>query len=79
MSHDEISFTDLMASSIHDMKNSVNVQVNALEQIAHEAKARGDLEAFNSLVLVIAQSHRVNDPVAQPLQIWQVHLPAGHP
>jgi two-component system, OmpR family, sensor histidine kinase SenX3 len=71
MSHDEISFTDLMASSIHDMKNSVNVQVNALEQIAHEAKARGDLDAFNSLVVVIAQSHRVNANLIQLLSLYK--------
>ncbi|APW48348.1 sensor histidine kinase [Rhodoferax antarcticus] len=68
---EEISFTDLMASSIHDMKNSVNVQVNALENIASSAKARGDLEAFNSLVLVIAQAHRVNANLIQLLSLYK--------
>lgn len=71
MSYDEISFTDLMASSIHDMKNSVNVQVDALEQIAHDAKARGDLDAFNSLVVVIAQAHRVNANLIQLLSLYK--------
>ena len=71
MSMEEISFTDLMASSIHDMKNSVNVQVHALEQIALEAKARGDLEAFNSLVVVIAQAHRVNANLIQLLSLYK--------
>ncbi len=71
MSFDEISFTDLMASSIHDMKNSVNVQVHALEQIAHDAKARGDLEAFDSLVVVIAQAHRVNANLIQLLSLYK--------
>ncbi len=71
MSLEEISFTDLMASSIHDMKNSVNVQVHALEQIALDAKARGDLEAFNSLVVVIAQSHRVNANLIQLLSLYK--------
>ncbi len=71
MSMEEISFTDLMASSIHDMKNSVNVQVHALETIASGAKARGDLEAFNSLVLVIAQAHRVNANLIQLLSLYK--------
>lgn len=71
MSMEEISFTDLMASSIHDMKNSVNVQVNALEQIAQEAKARGDMAAFDSLVVVIAQAHRVNANLIQLLSLYK--------
>lgn len=71
MSLEEISFTDLMASSIHDMKNSVNVQVHALEHIANAAKARGDLAAFNSLVGVIAQSHRVNANLIQLLSLYK--------
>jgi len=71
MSMEEISFTDLMASSIHDMKNSVNVQVHELETIASGAKARGDLEAFNSLVLVIAQAHRVNANLIQLLSLYK--------
>ena len=71
MSMEKISFTDLMASSIHDMKNSVNVQVNALEQIAHDAKARGDLVAFDSLVVVIAQAYRVNANLIQLLSLYK--------
>lgn len=71
MSTEEISFTDLMASSIHDMKNSVNVQVHALEKIANDAKLRGDLEAFNSLVLVIAQAHRMNANLIQLLSLYK--------
>ena len=71
MSYDEISFTDLMASSIHDMKNSVNVQVHALEQIAHDAKERGDLQAFDALVGVIAQAHRVNANLIQLLCLYK--------
>jgi two-component system, OmpR family, sensor histidine kinase SenX3 len=71
MNMQEISFTDLMASSIHDMKNSVNVQVNTLEQIAHDAKARGDLAAFDSLVVVIAQAHRVNANLIQLLSLYK--------
>ena len=31
MAQEDISFTDLIASSIHDMKNSLNVQISVLE------------------------------------------------
>ncbi|MBK9443968.1 MAG: HAMP domain-containing histidine kinase [Comamonadaceae bacterium] len=71
MTMEEISFTDLMASSIHDMKNSVNVQVHALEQIANEARDRGDLQAFESLVVVIAQAHRMNANLIQLLSLYK--------
>lgn len=71
MTPEKVSFTDLMASSIHDMKNSVNVQVNALDTIAHEAKARGDTQAFEQLVLVIAQAHRLNANLLQLLSLYK--------
>ncbi len=71
MTHEEVSFTDLMASSIHDMKNSVNVQVHALETIANDAKARGDVAAFDQLVVVIAQAHRMNANLIQLLSLYK--------
>ncbi len=71
MSIEEISFTDLIASSIHDMKNSVNIQVNALEKMAIDAHACSDLDAFNSLVGVIAQAHRMNANLIQLLSLYK--------
>ena len=71
MTTEEVSFADLMASSIHDMKNSVNVQVHALEKIAVDAKARGDTESFDQLVVVIAQSHRLNANLIQLLSLYK--------
>ncbi len=71
MTPEEISFTDLMASSIHDMKNSVNVQVNALEIIALQAQANGDVESFKSLVGVIGQAHRMNANLIQLLSLYK--------
>jgi signal transduction histidine kinase len=71
MNTEEISFTDLIASSIHDMKNSVNVQTNSLEKIAHDAKGRGDVDTFNALVGVIAQAHRLNANLIQLLSLYK--------
>ncbi len=72
MISDEISFADLMASSIHDMKNSVNVQINELEVIALQAQARGDLDAFKSLIGVIGQTHRMNANLIQLLTLYKL-------
>jgi K+-sensing histidine kinase KdpD len=72
MNTEEISFTDLIASSIHDMKNSVNVQVHSLEKVAQDAKTRGDQVAFDSLVVVIAQAHRVNANLIQLLSLYKL-------
>jgi signal transduction histidine kinase len=71
MNTEEISFTDLIASSIHDMKNSVNVQTNSLEKIAHDAKERGDVASFNALIGVIAQAHRLNANLVQLLSLYK--------
>ena len=71
MTTEEISFTDLIASSIHDMKNSVNVQVDSLEKMAIDAQLRGDLETFERLVAVIAQAHRMNDNLIQLLSLYK--------
>jgi len=71
MSTEEISFADLMASSVHDMKNSVNVQVHALEKIAREAQAHGDAEALAGLVNVIAQAHRMNANLMHLLSLYK--------
>ena len=46
MAQDDISFTDLIASSIHDMKNSLNVQISELEKISDQCKKVGDLQAY---------------------------------
>ncbi|MCF8208299.1 MAG: HAMP domain-containing histidine kinase [Rhodoferax sp.] len=71
MSTEEISFADLMASSIHDMKNSVNIQVHALESIAAQIKEKVDAPAFQSLVSVIAQAHRVDANLIQLLSLYK--------
>ena len=71
MPTEDISFADLMASSIHDMKNSVNVQVHELESIAAQFKEKVSAEAFQSLVSVIAQAHRVDANLIQLLSLYK--------
>jgi len=71
MSTEDISFADLMASSIHDMKNSVNIQVHELESIAAQIKEKVDAATFQSLVSVIAQAHRVDANLIQLLSLYK--------
>lgn len=71
MSTENIGFADLMASSIHDMKNSVNIQVNELESIAAQIKEKVDAATFQSLVSVIAQAHRVDANLIQLLSLYK--------
>lgn len=71
MSTNDISFADLMASSIHDMKNSVNIQVHELESMAAEIKDKVDATTFQSLVSIITQAHRVDANLIQLLSLYK--------
>lgn len=68
----EISFTDLIASSIHDMKNSLNMQINYLEGVAVECRQRGDTATFENLERVIYQSNRMNSNLIQLLSLYKL-------
>ncbi len=68
----EISFTDLIASSIHDMKNSLNMQINYLEGVAVDCRRRGDTATFENLERVIYQSNRMNSNLIQLLSLYKL-------
>jgi len=72
MAQDEISFTDLIASSIHDMKNSLNVQISELEKISEQCKKVGDLQAYDNLGSVIYQANRMNSNLIQLLSLYKL-------
>ncbi|MES2947686.1 MAG: HAMP domain-containing sensor histidine kinase [Pseudomonadota bacterium] len=72
MAQEDISFTDLIASSIHDMKNSLNVQVSALERIAGQCRERGDTPTFEDLGHVIYQANRMNSNLIQLLSLYKL-------
>ncbi len=71
MANDEINFTDFIASSIHDMKNSLNIQVSSLETIALECRDRGDHETFEKLGLMIYEANRMNANLIQLLSLYK--------
>jgi len=72
MVSDTISFADLMASSIHDMKNSLNLQVSALEKMAKDCQQRGDTAAFDDLGRIIYQSTRMNTNLVELLSLYKL-------
>lgn len=72
MGQDDISFTDLIASSIHDMKNSLNLQVGALEGIALQCRDSGNTAMFQDLGRVIYQSSRMNLNLLELLSLYKL-------
>jgi two-component system sensor histidine kinase SenX3 len=72
MEQEDISFTDFIASSIHDMKNSLNVQVSGLEKIALQIRQQGDSSTFQSLGLMIYQANRMNANLVQLLSLYKL-------
>lgn len=72
MAQEDISFTDLIASTIHDMKNSLNVQISELEKVAAQCRERGDTQTYTDLGRVIYQSNRMNSNLIQLLSLYKL-------
>jgi len=64
-------FADFMASTVHDMKNSLMMQVNALEKIAAQCQQNGDLETVQSLGAIIFDASRMNASLIQLLSLYK--------
>lgn len=69
---EDISFADLIASSIHDMKNSLSVQISALEKISAQTKQDGDESGYQDLGGVIYQASRMNANLVQLLCLYKM-------
>lgn len=72
MTQEDLSFTDFIASSIHDMKNSLNMQVSSLEKIAAQRRQQGDTPTFESLGVIIYEANRVNANLVQLLSLYKL-------
>ena len=72
MTQEEISFTDFIASSIHDMKNSLNMQIHSLEKIAVQCQQRDDIPTFEQLGLLIYEANRMNGNLIQLLSLYKL-------
>lgn len=72
MELEPVDFTVYIASTIHDMKNSLNIQVSSLESIAQECRARGDADTFKKLTLLIYEANRMNANLIQLLSLYKI-------
>lgn len=71
MPQEDINFTDYIASSIHDMKNSLMMQVSALEKIAMDCRLKGDTQTYKSLGVVVYEANRMNSNLIQLLGLYK--------
>lgn len=71
MPQEDISFTDFIASSIHDMKNSLNMQISSLENIAVKCQQQGDIQTSEQLALMIYEASRMNANLIQLLTLYK--------
>lgn len=72
MSDEELQFTDFIASVIHDMKNSLNMQINGLEKIAEECRDRGNDGMSDRLGPLIYEANRMDVNLIQLLSLYKM-------
>ena len=72
MEQEDISFSDFIASTIHDMKNSLNLQISSLEKIALACQKNGDTASFSQLGHMIYESNRMNGNLIQLLSLYKL-------
>lgn len=71
MDSEEFSFSDHMASTIHDMKNSLMLQTHALESVANQFRQKGDAESMRQMAGIVHEAHRMNSNLIQLLALYK--------
>jgi len=66
---DHISFSTILASSIHDMKNSLGIVLNSVDELVHSA---GDSLPAPQLVKLQCEAQRVSDNLVQLLALYKM-------
>ena len=72
MEQEDISFSDFIASSIHDMKNSLNIQIGALEELLAECQQKSNASASGKLGHMIYEANRMNGNMIQILSLYKL-------
>lgn len=72
MAQEDLNFTDFIASSIHDMKNSLNMQINSMEKMAAQSRQQGDTPTCEGLGLIIYEANRINANLVQLLSLYKL-------
>ncbi|MBU3902919.1 MAG: HAMP domain-containing histidine kinase [Gammaproteobacteria bacterium] len=69
---EDINFSDFIASSIHDMKNSLNIQVGFLEHLMHSYHDKVDPNTLDQLGHTIYEAGRMNVNLVQILSLYKL-------
>ena len=72
MEQDDIDFSDFIASSIHDMKNSLNIQIGFLEEFMGECRGKVDEAMLGQLGHTIYEANRMNVNLIQVLSLYKL-------
>lgn len=72
MEQEDINFSDFIASSIHDMKNSLNIQIGFLEDLMGECQGKIDESVRKQLGHTIYEANRMNVNLIQILSLYKL-------
>ena len=72
MEQEDIDFSDFIASSIHDMKNSLNIQIGFLEELMGECQDKVDKPMLGQLGQTIYEASRMNVNLIQILSLYKL-------
>jgi signal transduction histidine kinase len=72
MEQEDINFSDFIASSVHDMKNSLNIQIGFLEELMGECRGRIDGDMLGRLGHTIYEANRMNVNLIQILSLYKL-------
>lgn len=69
---EDINFSDFIASSTHDMKNSLNIQIGFLEELMGECRNKIDAAMLDRLGHTIYEAGRMNVNLIQILSLYKL-------
>lgn len=72
MEQEDLNFSDFIASSIHDMKNSLNIQIGFLEKLMGECEGKIDEATQGQLGHSIYEASRMNVNLIQILSLYKL-------
>lgn len=72
MEQEDINFSDFIASSTHDMKNSLNIQIGFLEELMGECRGKINPLMLNQLGRTIYEANRMNVNLVQILSLYKL-------
>jgi len=72
MEQEEINFSDFIASSTHDMKNSLSIQIGFLEELLNENRDKLAASTLDQLGHTIYEAKRMNTNLIQILSMYKL-------